>query len=265
VRLFVVAGGALIAAVVALVVLGLGGGGDPQARDSSVLVADDFSGRDRLITDEHAYRDKGVPRSPIWTQTSGSFFVHDQHGWTGEPDGGSRDKRTPNATGSAIFRLVSKRKDVGNAEVAFRMNIQKLVTSTRTPDERNFDGVHVMLRYASPQQLYAASVDRRDGSVLVRKKVPGGPDPANGGTWMDVGQRATDPIMFGRWRHFDVRVRNQPDGSVTFRISIDGKTVTTARDDGVGGLAPYTTPGRMGFRMDNADVLIDDVRVTKLP
>ena len=253
----------LIAGAVALIVLGLGGG-SPSARAAAPLVADDFSSRDRLVTDEHAYRDRGVPRSAIWTQTSGSLFVKDGHGWTGEPDGGSRDKRTPHATGSAIFRLVSKRHDVGNAEVAFRLNILKLVTSVRTPDERNFDGVHVMLRYATPQQLYAASVSRRDGSILIRKKIPGGPDPANGGTWMDVGQRATLPIAFGTWRDVVVRVRNQPDGSVTFRIVVDGTTIATARDDGVGGLPPYTQPGRMGFRMDNADVLFDDVRVTKL-
>jgi hypothetical protein len=255
--------GVLAAAAAALVAFGLGGD-SPSARAAAPLVADDFSGRDRLVTDEHAYRDRGVPRSPIWTQTSGSLFVRDQHGWTGEPDGGSRDKRTPHATGSAIFRLVSKRKDVGNAEVTFRLDIVKLVTSVRTPDERNFDGVHVMLRYATPQQLYAASVSRRDGSVLIRKKVPGGPDPANGGTWMDVGERAVLPIAFGRWRDVAVRVRNQPDGSVTFRVVEDGATVLVARDAGVGGLPPYTAPGRMGFRMDNADVLFDDVRVTKL-
>jgi hypothetical protein len=218
-----------------------------------------------LITDEHAYRDRGVPRSRIWTQTSGSFFVHDGHGWTGVPDGGSRDKRTPDATGSAVFRLVTKRRDVRNAQVTFRLQIRRLVTSSRTPDERNFDGVHVMLRYQSPQQLYAASVSRRDGSVLIRKKVPGGPDPANGGTWMDVGTRAVDPIRFGAWRNVLVRVRNMPGGAVAFRIVIDGRTVATATDDGVGGLPPYTEAGRMGFRMDNADALIDDVLVTKLP
>jgi hypothetical protein len=239
-------------------------GGDSGARAATLQLSDSFDGPDRLVTDEHAYRDRGVPRSKLWTQTSGSLFVRDGHGWTGVPDGGSRDKRTPNATGSAVFRLISKRRDIRNADVSFRVQVRKLVTSSRTPQERTFDGVHVMLRYKTPQQLYAASVDRRDGSVLIRKKIPGGPDPANGGTWMDVGERATDPIILGLWRQVSVRVRNQPDGSVTFRISIDGRTITTARDDGIGNLPPYTAPGRMGFRCDNADVLLDDVRVAPL-
>ncbi len=254
----------LVVAGIAIVAIALGGDAESPARASTALLADSFGGRDRLLTDEHAYRDPGVPRSPIWTQTSGSLFVHDGHGWTGVPDGGSRDKRTPNATGSAVFRLVSRRRDVGNADVRFRVQIRKLVTSTRTPVERTFDGVHVMLRYQTPQHLYAASVDRRDGSVLIRKKIPGGPDPANGGTWMDVGERAIDPIIFGQWRQVSVRVRNQPDGSVTFRVIIDGRTITTARDSGIGNLPPYTAPGRMGFRGDNADVLLDDIRVTPL-
>ena len=70
--------------------------------------------------------------------------------------------------------------------------------------------------------------------------------------------------LLGQWRQVSVRVRNQPDGSVTFRVIIDGRTITTARDAGIGDLPPYTAPGRMGFRCDNADVLLDDVRVTAL-
>jgi hypothetical protein len=81
---------------------------------------------------------------------------------------------------------------------------------------------------------------------------------------MDVGDRAVDPIILGAWRQVSVRVRNQPDGSVTFRVIIDGRTITTARDSGIGNLPPYTAPGRMGFRCDNADVLLDDVRVKPL-
>jgi hypothetical protein len=237
--------------------------GGAESDRPAALVADDFSGRDRLITDEHAYRDRGVPRSKTWTVTSGSLFVHDGHGWTGVPDGGSRDKRTPDATGSAVFRVITKRKDVGDARIAFRVQVRGLSTSSRTPDERSFDGVHVMLRYASPQQLYAASVDRRDGAVLIRKKIPGGPDPANGGTWMDVGQRAVNAIPVGRWQRVVVDVRDE-GAAVAFRVMIDGRTVVTARDDGVGGLPAYTTPGRMGFRCDNADVLLDGLRVTPL-
>ncbi|HWI74140.1 MAG TPA: hypothetical protein VNT55_19425 [Baekduia sp.] len=238
------------------------GGGDTPP--DAALVRDDFSGPDRLVTNEHAYRDRGIPRSKLWTVTSGSLFVHDGHGWTGVPDGGSPDKRTPRATGSAIFRVVTKRRDVRDAQIAFRVMVRGLSTSSRTPDERSFDGVHVMLRYASPQALYAASVDRRDGAVLIRKKVPGGPDPANGGTWMDVGARAVNAIPVGRWQRVVVRVRDEPDGAVGFRVIIDGRTVVSARDDGVGGVAPYTRPGRIGFRCDNADVLLDGVRVTPL-
>ena len=56
--------------------------------------------------------------------------------------------------------------------VAFGLKLNRLVTTPKTPAQ-NYDGVHVWLHYQSPSTLYYASVSRRDGEVLLGKKIDG--------------------------------------------------------------------------------------------
>ena len=132
------------------------------------------------------------------------------------PDGGSR----PDGNGSAVFRMVSVERGFDNVDVSVTLRVDQMVSTKRTP-EQDFDGVHIWVRYQSDRQLYAVSVDRRDDTMIIKKKCAGGTD--NGGTYYDLNSFVTNaPIPFGQWQNVAVAVRNQPDGSVKITATRDG-------------------------------------------
>jgi hypothetical protein len=54
------------------------------------------------------------------------------------------------------------------------------------------------LRHVSELNLYAITVDRRDGEVVIKKKCPGG--PSNGGTYYALANSGpTHHIALGKW------------------------------------------------------------------
>lgn len=245
------AGGIALAAAVTLA----SGGAERAAPE----LREPFAGRDRLLTNERAGRDRRAPRSSRWVVTSGPWFVRGGRGWTGVPDGDSPGCCSRRATGSAVFRVVTRRVQPADVEVAFTLRADRLVTTTRTPAQA-YDGVHVFLRHRSERELYVASVGRRDGAIVVRKKLPGG--PSNGGRYVDVGTRALRPIPFGVDRRVAVRVRDVP-GGVGFRVLVDGVSVLAVTDPGAPGPL-ITGRGRVGVRGDNADFRVDDIVVRGL-
>jgi hypothetical protein len=255
------AGGALV--LLAACVTGLVLASRSGSAAKAALVADDFDGPDRLLTNELAYRGRdahGVPRSATWTVTSGSWFIRDGQAWTGPPDGERPDSRSRAHNDSAVLRVLSKARSLHDVAVTFTLTNEGMTTTARTPAVAH-DGVHVFVRYRGEAELYAVSVNRRDGAVVIRKKVPGGTQ--NGGTYYDVGRRARRPIPFGDRQRVAVRVRDESDGSVGFRVRMDGRTVLAARDAGVGG-PPLRGGGRIGIRGDNDNFLVDDLRVEAL-
>lgn len=257
----VLAGSVLVLAAVGMVGLVLASRSGSAA--NAALVADDFEGPDRLLTNELAYRGRdahGVPRSATWTVTSGSWFIRDGQAWTGLPDGERPDPRSRAHNDSAVLRVLSKATALRDVDVTFTLTNHGLTTTARTPAVAH-DGVHVFVRYRGEAELYAVSVNRRDGAVVIRKKVPGGTQ--NGGTYYDIGPRARRPIPYGTRQRVTVRVRDEADGSVGFRLRMDGRTVLVARDAGVGG-SPLRDGGRIGIRGDNDNFLVDDLRVEAL-
>jgi hypothetical protein len=254
-----VALGALVLAAAAVAGVALAS----RSGSEAALVADDFDGPDRLLTNELAYRGHdahGAPRSPTWTVTSGSWFIRDGQAWTGRPDGERPDTRSRAHNDSAVLRVLSKARSLRDVEVTFTLVNRGMTTTPRTPAVPH-DGVHVFVRYRGETELYAVSVNRRDNVVVIRKKVPGGTQ--NGGTYYDVGSRVVRPVRLNTRQRVAVRVRDVADGSVAFRLRMDGRTVLTARDDGVGGV-PLSGGGRIGIRGDNDDFLVDDLRVEAL-
>ena len=215
-----------------------------------------FSGRDGLVANEHA---RATATSRTWRVTSGSLFRRDGKGWTGRPDGRSPDACSCRSNGSAVFRMTTRRHDLGDVTVSFALRTLRLTSTDRTPP-RSWDGVHVMLRWQSPQNTYYVTVNRRDNEVIIKKKVPGG--PANGGTYLDLGRSARFPVRYGSVQHVRAAVANRDDGSVDISLVVDGKKLLDAVDHGLGG-APIDSPGAIGFRADNAEILLDDVRVTR--
>jgi hypothetical protein len=138
-----------------------------------------------------------------------------------------------------------------------RLQVTGLSSTSRTPAV-DWDGVHIWMRYQDEEQLYYASVDRRDGEVVIKKKCAGG--STNGGTYYTLGSARGHAIPFGTWQEVAAGVHDNPDGSVTLRLWREGQQLLEVTDRGTG-CAPLTGTGAVGVRGDNANFRIDDVTV----
>ena len=220
-----------------------------------------------LVTNAFAFLHPNDPQarlSPDWITTSGSLFARNGAGWTGVPDADNTGPYSDRFTDSAIFRLVTRRRDFGPVTVHLWVRLDPPVTTPSTP-ARAWDGGHVWLRYHSPQELYGLSFRRRDGTVVIKRKIPGvGPEnPAK----EDTGAYATlaegrHAIPYGTWHQVTASAVNLPSGAVLLRLDIDGRRVLTARDRTPGRLRQ---PGGVGLRADNTDMLFRDFRATPVP
>jgi len=212
-----------------------------------------------LVTNEYAFYNPLDPRavpSPVWEVTSGSLFALDGNGWTGRPDGQAADAGSSSATDSAVFRLRTRQSDFGNVGVSFRLLLKRLVTTPRTPPQA-YDGVHIWLRYHSPDELYFASVSRRDGSIVIGKKLPEGLR----GRYVDLARVPGQPLALNRWSMVKATVVSSGN-TVRIRVFVDGRLLATAVDSGAGG-PPILGPGRVGIRGDNAEFEFSGFRVTQ--
>jgi hypothetical protein len=252
-----------IAALVIPVAAGAHAATTSHASSGTVLFRDDFSGADGLITNEYAYWNRnGVGRvSAQWEVTSGSLFRSAGAGYTGVPDDASPDPLSKVHTDSSTFRMNTRAGNFGDVLVGFDLRIDQLVSTRRTPSV-TYDGVHIWLRHVSEFSLYAISVDRRDGAVVIKKKCLGG--PSNGGTYYVLASSGkTHHIALGKWEHVAGAVVNQPDGSVELSLYRGGQKLLVARDTGQG-CAPIRSAGAVGVRGDNARFLFDNFVVTQL-
>ncbi|MFD5815539.1 hypothetical protein [Streptomyces sp. NPDC127038] len=213
-------------------------------------------GADGLVTNEWAFRHphgSGAHRSADWVATSGSLFASGGLGWTGRPDAGKTGPHSQTADDSAVFRLVSRRRDFGPVRVSFQIRIQPPITTARTPPEA-WDGAHVWLRYHSPQELYALSFRRRDGTVAIKRKVPSHDSSAvEGGDYATIAE-GSHGISYGDWHRVEAQAVNTFSG-VRLRLVINGKEVLHTVDDAPG---PLATPGGVGLRADNSELWFGD-------
>lgn len=205
-----------------------------------------------LITNEYAYWNPAhvdAQRSAVWAVTSGSLFNRAGSGYTGKIDDRRPDAKSQQNTDSSTFRLHTVRNDFADVDVSFRLSVAELGSTGRTP-ATGYDGVHIWLRYQSQYSLYAVSVARRDGRVVIKKKCPGG--PSNDGTYYTLGKEIPGPpITLLSWSAMSATVRTNLSGTVTLALSAGGRTLVTAVDTGVG-CAPIRAAGAVGIRGDNA-------------
>jgi hypothetical protein len=217
---------------------------DEKRQRDELLFAPSFPGRG-LVTNEFAYFNPdyaGAQLSTDWTVTSGSLFARGGAGWTGVPDGKAPDAASQAGTDSAVFRLRSRLADFGDVSVSFDLKLLRLVTTARTPAQ-DYDGVHVWLHYQNPNALYYVSVSRRDGRIVVGKKVDG--------RYTKLSVRDGHPFTPSRWHHVETTIVDENDG-VTIRLLLNGKLVERVSDNGKGGQV-ITAPGQIGLRGDNAE------------
>lgn len=216
-----------------------------------------FAGPDRLVTNERAYHRPDMPgirRSSDWLVTSGSLFARDAAGWTGTPDAVVPDAESSNGTGSAIFRVVSAREDFGDVTVRLRLRVEAL---TKIEDSHVYDGAHLFLRYQNPDELYGVTMFRRDGLVVVKRKLP--TDDGRGRYVTLAAATKVQPL--GRWIDVTARVVTLDSGSVRITLWVNGDRTLVATDQGRGGHA-ITDAGRVGLRGDNCQFSFTNFHAT---
>ena len=218
-----------------------------------------------LVTSEYAVNNPtrtDAARSSVWTVTSGSLFASAGNGDTGQIDAGRPNATSSNFTDSSVFRMNTVRADFKNVTVSFNLNVQEIGSTPRTPAVA-YDGVHIWLRHKSQYYLYAASVARRDGKVVIKKKCPGG--PSNDGTYYTLGKEipAAVPVTPGQWTKVSASVQNNPSGSVTIILSVGGQQLISAVDTGVG-CAPIKAGAAVGVRGDNTRFQFNSFTATAL-
>lgn len=228
------------------------------------LFQDTFEGADGVITNEYAFWNptlKDAVQSANWELTSGTIFRKGGMGATGIPDGGGvMNALSSIANNNCIFRCVTKRKDFGDFKAAFDFTASGLVTGAQTPAV-DWDGAHVFLRYQSEQSLYYASFIRRDGKVVIKKKIPGG--PSNGGTYYDMSPYVANVLPLNKLAKIEATIKNVATG-VQITLSVNGTKVLDVIDNGSVGGAPITTPGGTGLRGDNLNFTFDNFTVSSL-
>jgi hypothetical protein len=212
-----------------------------------------FSSGVYLLTNELAYFDPsaGAPVDKNWIVTSGSLFNDNGTGWTGPIDSEKPDQYSHRHTDSAVFRVVTRR-DFQDVTVRFDLDVTGLTSTPRTPPQ-SYDGVHVFVRYQTQRQLYVVSVFRRDGEVVIKKKVSGG--DVNGGTYATLAA-ARHPLPAGKWIAVAVSAVNTSDG-VLLTLSLNDNVVLRTTDLGTEG-SPLYPAGRVGIRGDNAEFRFRD-------
>jgi hypothetical protein len=240
-------------------------GTPPSSLPLSTLFSDSFGQYpDGLITNEYAYwnpNSSTSKESEKWEMTSGSLFAQGGTGWSGVPNAGAPNALSTNANNSSVFRLTTKEADFGNVKVEFDLLNQGLSSNTTTPAV-DWDGVHVFLRYQSEYNLYYATINRRDNTVVIKKKIPGG--PSNNGTYYDLSTYNTHTVPYNTWQHVTATVKNNADGSVAIQLFADGTLVASAVDNGSVGGAPITHAGKVGIRGDNANIKFKNFTVSAL-
>lgn len=172
-----------------------------------------------------------------WEVTSGQWRVAGRRAYSDSP----------------VFRADTRRANFGDVDVSFTLINQGLTTG----GGESWHGVHMFLRRQSQYHTYYLSVNRRDNRALIKKKVPGG--SSNGGTYYDLAS-ASFPVPYDRPQRVLGRVVNNPDGSVSVSLFVDGRRLMTAVDRGIGG-PPIRRPGGTGVRGDYTRFYTDDFTV----
>lgn len=239
-----------------------------------LFVADFNSLADGLITSEYAFwnpNDINAKRSADWEMTSGSLFAKALRGYSGVPNDGQVDIASA-INNSRVFRLTTKRKDFLNVSVKTQLIVVGQSSDAAWPPV-SWDGIHIFLRYQTEFDLYYASINRRDGKCIIKKKRKDGPKPENGGTYTELGAYTPHAWMPNTIQNVQATIKNQADGTVLIALLAEGKEIMHVIDDGKTGIidgsvgnwgSPIVTPGAVGIRGDNTEFYFDNFQVDTL-
>ena len=243
-----------VAVVGAVIAAGLAVTAD-VGHERALLFQDNFDGRDRVITNQYAYYapdDPAAHRSPLWEVQSGCALRDGNRLWTGVPTADLPDRDCSNGTGSAVFRMWTKRADFGDVAVSFALR-----NNGYTPEGESWDGVKIYLRRQDGDNFYTAEVNRREGNVIVQRKCDGRYELLGGA------RSGATAAYYKEWENVGGTVVDQPDGAVRIQV-VRRDGVVLEVTDPPGTCDALREPGRIGVRGDRTDFHVDSLEVRGL-
>lgn len=168
----------------------------------------------------------------VWEVTSGDWQV----------DGSSATTDAP------TFRARTTQRDHGDVAVSLRFRID----GYGSEGTHRWDGVHLGVRYASPDDLYYVSVARRDGTIAVKRKA--------GGEYETLATADLD-VAIGEWHTAEIETRTTDGDAVAITVDIDGEAALEVVDDDTSAL---TGTGRVSIRSDDVEAAFDEVTIRAL-
>ena len=245
---------AWVLAALAGVALAIGWAAD-IGHERPLLFRDPFDGRDRVITNHYAYYSPDyidAHRSPKWEVESGCALRDGNRLWTGEPTTNLPNKDCTNGTGSAVFRMWTKRRDFEDVAVTFGLRNEGF-----TPTGPSWDGVKIYLRRQDGDNFYTAEVNRREGNVIVQRKCDGRY------ALLDGTRSAATPARVWEWEDVGATVVNLSDDEVRVQVIRNGSVVLETTDP-AGSCDVLRTPGRIGIRGDRTAFYVDGLEARGL-
>jgi len=220
-----------------------------------LLFRDLFDGPDGVITNHYAYFSPAyveAHRSPTWEVESGCALQDGSRLWTGLPTVNEPNRECSNGTGSAVFRMWTKRTDFDDVAVSFGLRNEGY-----TPEGPSWDGVKIYLRRQDGDNFYTAEVNRREGNVIIQRKCDGR-YALLGGV-----RGAAPPARVGEWEDVGGTVVNLPDDEARIQVVRKGAVVLEATDP-AGSCDVLRRPGRIGVRGDRTEFYVDGLEVRGL-
>ncbi len=156
------------------------------------------------------------------------------------------------------FAAPPARGELSGANYSVSFRLLNHGSTIDTPVPQAWDGVHVALRYGGECRAYYASVNRRDGKIVIKKRVPDGRSDC--GTYYNLSRYAAYDPPYGEWQNIRVTVRTRRDLSVDIRLYIGGRLLAEGIDDGRFG-PPILDPGVVMLRCDATDAEYDNLLV----
>jgi hypothetical protein len=180
--------------------------------------------------------------------------------------------------------LNTARRFSGPIRISFNLRqLREIHNAHCDSDDTCWHGTHIWLRYQNQFNLYYVSVNRADGKVVIKRKVPCGTD--NSGAYFVLGQYVPHDFDTGAWSSYATTVETNRDGSVTIKLYDNRYSrtlpVDVATDHGgtnpnwsprcrtqgrypSAAYTPITAPGAVGIRGDYANFEFADFRVSAL-
>lgn len=245
---------ASLAAVLAGAALAIGWAAD-IGHERPLLFRDNFDGPDGVITNHYAYfapSYEDAHRSQDWEMESGCALRDGNRLWTGSPTTNLPNKECSNGTGSAYFRLWTRRSDFDDVAVSFSLR-----NNGYTKQGESWDGVKIYLRRHDGDNFYTAEVNRREGNVIVQRKCNGRY------SLLDGARGDATPARIGEWEYVAGTVVNLSDDEVRIQV-VRGDDVVLETIDPAGSCDVLRRPGRIGIRGDRTNFYADSLEVRGL-